>query len=137
MSEVVLQVGVKALLKNPQGKYLLVKRSQKAYPTAICGWEPVGGRITPGLPLLENLKREIKEETGITKVRSFKLVAAQDILRIEGKHVVRLTYTADVEDEEIILDSENVEFIWTSPEELKTLNEMDPYLQELVKDKKI
>ena len=60
MSEIILQVGVKVLLKNPEGKYLLVKRSAKAYPDAICGWELVGGRITPGIPLLENLQREIK-----------------------------------------------------------------------------
>ncbi len=69
MADVVLQVGVKVLLKNPEGKYLLVKRSPKAYPDAICGWELVGGRITPGIPLLENLKREVKEETGIQRLK--------------------------------------------------------------------
>lgn len=51
-----LQVGVKVLLKNPEGKYLLVKRSNKKYPEVGATWDIVGGRIDPGLPLLENLK---------------------------------------------------------------------------------
>lgn len=78
-----------------------------------------------------NRKREIAEETDIKKVENFKLIAAQDILRTEGKHVVRLTYTADVQDEKITLDVENTEYIWIAPEELKTLNS---YLEELVKE---
>lgn len=129
----ILQVGVKVLLINPDGKYLLVKRSATAYPNAICGWEPVGGRITPGIPLLENLKREILEETGITRIENIKLVAAQDILRVEGKHIVRLTYVADTADELVVLDSENTEYIWVSMDELKSLEDLDPYLEELVK----
>lgn len=133
MNNMLLQVGVKVLLKNSDGKYLLVKRSAVAYPNAICGWELVGGRITPGTTLLENLKREIKEETGITKVENIKLVAAQDILQVEGKHIVRLTYVADTRNEQVVLDSENTEFAWVTKDELKNLEGLDPYLGELVK----
>lgn len=132
MFEIILQVGVKVLLKNPKGKYLLVKRSAVTYPNAICGWEPVGGRITPGIPLLENLKREVKEETGITIIKNIKLIAAQDILRVEGKHIVRLTYVADTGNEPVILDSENTEFTWVTTGQIKSLEELDPYLEELV-----
>ena len=57
-----LQVGVKVFLKNLQGKYLLVRRSPKKYPEVGALWDIVGGRINPGSPLLENLKREKKEE---------------------------------------------------------------------------
>lgn len=135
---IVLQVGVKALLKNPQGKLLLVMRSTKAYPDAACGWESVGGRITAGISLLENLKREIEEETGITKVGNFKLIAAQDILRIAEKHVVRLTYTADVKDEKVILDiNENTDYVWLTLEELRKQPNLEPYLKELVNAKVI
>lgn len=132
MFEIILQVGVKVLLKNPKGKYLLVKRSAVTYPNAICGWEPVGGRITAGIPLLENLEREVKEETGITIIKNIKLIAAQDILRVEGKHIVRLTYVADTEDEPVELDSENSEYIWIKSEEIQNLDNLDPYLNELV-----
>ena len=134
MTEITLQVGVKVLLKNPENKFLLVKRSAKAYPDAICGWELVGGRITPGMPLLENLKREIKEETGITRVENIKLVAAQDILRIAGKHVVRLTYTADTKNEKVVLDkNENTEYVWVTSKELESQPGLDTYLDEMVR----
>lgn len=132
MNNIILQVGVKVLLKNPDGKYLLVRRSAKVYPNAICGWELVGGRITPGISLLENLKREIREETGITKVENIKLVAAQDILRVEGKHIVRLTYVADTGSEPVNLDSENTEYKWVTKKEIGVIEGLDPYLNELV-----
>ncbi len=63
-----LQVGVKALLKNKNGKYLLLRRNPKKYPDVGPKWDIVGGRINPGSLLLENLKREIKEEVGLDYV---------------------------------------------------------------------
>lgn len=58
-----LQVGVKILLRNNEGKYLLVRRSSEKYPeVGHYQWDIVGGRIDPGFPLLDNLNREIKEE---------------------------------------------------------------------------
>jgi len=88
-----LQVGVKALLKNKEGKYLLLRRSPEKYRELGGTWDIVGGRIDPGSMLIENLKREIKEETSLDLQEEPKLVAAQDILRNSNTHVVRLTYT--------------------------------------------
>jgi len=50
-----LQVGVKALLRNKEGKYLLIRRSSEKYPEVGAKWDIVGGRINPGETLLENL----------------------------------------------------------------------------------
>ncbi len=60
-----LQVGVKILLKSKEGKYLLVKRSAEKYPEVGAKWDIVGGRIDPGSSLIDNLKREVMEETGL------------------------------------------------------------------------
>ena len=60
-----LQVGVKALLKNKEGKYLLVRRSSEKYPEVGAMWDIVGGRIKAGSPLFDNLKREVKEEVNL------------------------------------------------------------------------
>ena len=87
-----LQVGVKVLLRNPEGKYLLLRRSAKKYPEAGEQWDMVGGRIDPGTTLMENLAREVREEAGLSLTGDPRLVAAQDILRVPGRHVVRLTY---------------------------------------------
>jgi len=131
-----LQVGVKALLQNKEGRYLLLRRSPEKYPEAGGIWDIAGGRIDPGSPLLENLKREIKEETGLDLNDEPKLIAAQDILRVPGKHIVRLTYTARI-DGEPKLDSDNTEFKWFAREELESLENLDVYFKELLSKKLI
>ena len=127
-----LQVGVKALLKNNEGKYLLVRRNPKKYPEVGAKWDIVGGRIDPGAPLLDNLKREIKEETNLDLVAAPRLVGAQDILRIEGRHVVRLSYAADIEGKPEI-GEESEEYKWFTLAEMKSLTEkeLDIYFKEL------
>ncbi|TRZ50288.1 NUDIX domain-containing protein [bacterium] len=128
-----LQVGVKALLKNQEGKYLLLRRSSEKYPEVGAKWDIVGGRINPGSSLLENLKREIKEETALDLIEGPKLVAAQDILKIPGRHVVRLTYTAGI-DGEPKLDGDHTEYHWFAMDEMKKLavTELDSYFKELL-----
>ena len=122
--------------KNNEGKYLLLRRSSEKYPEVGAIWDIVGGRIDPGSPLLENLKREIKEETGLDLNDEPKLIAAQDILRVPGKHIVRLTYTARI-DGEPKLDSDNTEFKWFAREELESLENLDVYFKELLSKKLI
>jgi|SRR3989344_9358490 len=128
-----LQVGVKILLKNKVGKFLLLKRSAKKYPEVGEKWDIVGGRIDPGTPLLDNLKREIKEETRLDFTGQPKLIAAQDILRVEGKHVVRLTYTGEISGTPV-LNEDHDEYRWFELDEIKKLSEkeLDSYFKELL-----
>lgn len=128
----ILQVGVKAFLKNPEGKYLLLKRSLEKYKGVRGTWDIVGGRIDIGKELFENLKREVKEETQLDITSEPKLIAAQDIIREGEKHVVRLTYIADVEGEPVLDTSENVEYKWMTIEEMKTHDDLDIYVKELI-----
>jgi ADP-ribose pyrophosphatase YjhB (NUDIX family) len=86
-----LQVGVKVLLKNSEGKFLLVRRNPKKYPDVGAQWDIVGGRIDPGSKLIENLKREVLEETGLALSQPVKLVAAQDILREDIRLLISVT----------------------------------------------
>ncbi len=127
-----LQVGVKILLKNTEGKYLLVRRSSEKYPEVGAMWDIVGGRIEVGTPLLENLKREIFEETKLDLVGEPKLIAAQDILKSD-KHVVRLTYLGEA-DGEVSLDDENTEYKWFTREELNHIEALDSYFKEVLKN---
>ncbi|HKZ42228.1 MAG TPA: NUDIX domain-containing protein [Candidatus Hodarchaeales archaeon] len=128
-----LQVGVKVLLKNQEGKFLLLRRNPKKYPEVGAKWDIVGGRIEPGSALLDNLKREIKEETGLELTQEPELIAAQDILRVPGRHVVRLTYTANIEGEPK-LDGDHTEFQWFTLQKIKTLSaqELDVYFRALL-----
>jgi ADP-ribose pyrophosphatase YjhB (NUDIX family) len=131
-----LQVGVKALLKNSEGKYLLVRRNPKKYPEVGPQWDIIGGRIDSGTPLLDNLKREIKEEVNMELVEKPLLIAAQDILRVPNRHVIRLTFIGNIEGQPSI-DEDHLEAKWFSAHEIKNLKpeELDPYFRELVEGK--
>jgi 8-oxo-dGTP diphosphatase len=128
-----LQVGVKAFLENEKGQFLFVRRSPKKYPEVGPTWDIVGGRIEPGTSLLDNLKREIKEEVGLTLEKVPVLVAAQDILRVPGRHVVRLTYRGSISGIPV-LDEDHSEHRWFSLKELKLLpkDELDIFFKELL-----
>jgi 8-oxo-dGTP diphosphatase len=126
--DIQLQVGVKILLKNKDGKYLVVCRSAEKYPEVGAKWDIVGGRIDPGTNLLENLKREVMEETGLEIKYGPKLITAQDILR-PHKHIVRLTYTGFA-DGEVKLSDEHTEYKWLSLEEISKIENIDSYLKD-------
>ena len=125
-----LQVGVKIILQNKEGKYLVILRSAIKYPEAGAKWEIGGGRINPGTPLLENIKREIQEETGLEIRDEVKLLDAQDILR-PHKHIVRLTYSGFA-DGEVVLSDEHTDYKWVSKEELMSLDPIDPIFKEVL-----
>lgn len=116
---------------------MLVRRNPKKYPEVGPKWDIVGGRIDAGSPLFENLRREIKEEVNLDYQGEPRLVAAQDILRVEGRHVVRLTYTGELSGEPV-LDDDHLEVRWFEAQEIKNLSEeeLDIYFKELV-DKRI
>lgn len=103
-------------------KYPEVKKDQS--------WDIVGGRIEKGTPLLENLKREIFEETKLNLTKEPKLISAQDILRTD-KHVVRLTYLGEIEGEPV-LDEFHDSFKWLTLEEMKNESSLDPYAREVL-----
>lgn len=131
-----LQVGVKILLKNQEGKYLLIRRNPKKYPEIGPKWDIVGGRIDIGVSLLENLKREVKEETGLEILGTPQLVSGQDILHVErfpGRHVVRLTYIGNTSGVPVI-DEESLEWKWFTVTEIKTLSsdELDQFFAEVI-----
>ena len=126
-----LQVGVKIILQNKEGKFLLLQRNLEKYPEvkANDALDIVGGRITVGTPLLENLKREIFEETKLDLTAEPKLLAAQDILR-KDKHVVRLTYLGQIEGEPV-LDEDHSSYKWLSKDEVLGEAGLDQYFREV------
>src|SRR3989344_3321747 len=126
-----LQVGVKIILQNQEGKILLLHRNWEKYPEVKKdnSWDIVGGRINIGTPLMENLKREIFEEIKLNLTEEPKLIAAQDILRTD-KHVVRLTYFGKIE-EEPKLDEYHDSYKWLTKEEIKNKEGLDQYSKQV------
>lgn len=125
-----LQVGVKVFLKNREGKFLILKRSAERYPNIKKLWDIVGGRIEPGTPLLENLKREVREETKLEIQGQPKFVYAQDILRPD-KHIVRLTFVGQAEGTPVISEEEEA-YAWQTLAELKGRSDLDEFANEVL-----
>lgn len=129
-----LQVGVKVLLKNPDGKYLLIRRATDKYQEVLHKWDIPGGRIDPDTELLQNLERELDEETGLRLSQNPRLVAAQDIFDTErNRHIVRLTYVGHT-DGEPRLSEEHTEYQWVTFQELAALENLDRFLKQLIVD---
>lgn len=128
-----LQVGVKAFLKNKDGKYLLVRRAPENRHLVNGIWDVVGGRIEPGTDLIANLAREIKEETGLALTSSPQLFLAQDIIRAD-KHVIRLNYLSTA-DGEVKLSPEHDAFLWLTRDEIATQDGLDEFVAGALKEK--
>ncbi|HEY9584638.1 MAG TPA: NUDIX hydrolase [Candidatus Paceibacterota bacterium] len=129
-----LQVGVKVVLKDEQGRILLLKRSQDKYKNVKDTWDIPGGRINAETGLIENLKREVSEETGMAlDPESLKLLGAQDIFHGENSHVVRITYEGKVSGETILSD-EHSEFKWLSKNDTLKIDGLDKYLKEILEN---
>jgi len=126
-----LQVGVKVLLRNPEGKYLLIRRASQE-KNGPGKWDISGGRMNAGSTMMENLEREVMEETGLTMSSNPVVLGIQDMLWPD-RHVVRITHTGTVEGEPR-LSEEHSEYRWATLEEILTFNEreFDAYLRKLI-----
>ena len=131
MTDIKLQVGVKIFLKNKEGKFLLLKRNKDKYRDVKGEWDIPGGRINPGEKLIDNLRREVREETQLEITSLPQLIFAQDIIPGE-KHVVRLTYLGETDGEPILDTEENTEYKWLTVEELKGQEKLDAYAKEVI-----
>lgn len=125
-----LQVGVKVLLKNKEGKYLLMRRSDKE-KSGIGKWDIPGGRVEADTSLMENLAREVMEETGLVMTEAPVLVDVQD-MQWPDRHVVRIVYSSSAEGTPR-LSHEHTEYRWMNAAEISELADFDRYLSELLK----
>lgn len=132
-----LQVGVKIAIIR-QGKILLLRRADGKYGDLKVGrWDIAGGRINAGTALLENLKREVAEETKMEIVGRPKLLAAQDILKSPDRHIVRLTYMGKAKGSPV-LSQEHDEYKWVSLAALTDMGEnLDVFIKELLDNKSL
>jgi len=126
-----LEVAVKALIQNDEGKYLLLQRTSPLVDGSGIRWDIPGGRINSDEKLLDALAREIHEETGLIMTEPLQLLKAQDML-ISDKdwHVVRLTYLVQLSGT-VKLSSEHQAYQWATLAEATNLD-VDDYVRELL-----
>lgn len=122
MSSSKLFVAVKACIVNDQEEVLLVRESSNYIDgTNTAKYDVVGGRIEPSEMLLDALKREVKEETGLI-VEDQQLIDVHDTFNHKHDeiwHIVRLYYKVTCAEGEIVLSKDHDEYTWVSLREVQ------------------
>lgn len=131
-----LQVGVKAVIRDEEGRYLLLRKDKPFEMSSQVEWEIPGGRIDIGEATGDALRREIKEETGLDLVAIDCVLAAQDILINPALHVVRITYLVQATGTLVLNHSDHSstthdDFRWVTKQELQTLP-LDRFLVDIL-----
>lgn len=124
-SEKLFYLGIKGLIKNSEGRLLLLKSSLRDHVAGTkIYWDIPGGRIEEGADVLTTLRREIAEETGITDVlnpKFFTAAVSHHQIPIDGTRkagLVLMIYTVEIpEESEIKLSPEHTEYEWVDASE--------------------
>ena len=119
-------VGIKGLIRNSRGDILLLLADVSSFRDAKEPyWDLPGGRIEEGDDELSTLRKEIREETGITEVQDEKylhtvisshIIPIKDSDRMAGL-VLRIWQVTIPEESKIVISDEHTAYAWVSPGE--------------------
>ncbi|RXE56888.1 hypothetical protein ABH15_01685 [Methanoculleus taiwanensis] len=119
MLEKLWYLAVSAVIRNREGKVLLLKRSpdDEINPGK---WDLPGGKPDPGETFDRALRREVYEETGMHVVLTE--VAGAGELDLPDKRIAYLILACDVDTEEVRLSPEHDEYAWLAHGEIRDLD---------------
>lgn len=109
----VQRVAVSALIKNKRNEFLVVKRSgHDSHPNT---WEMPGGAIDYGETPESGLKREVKEETGLS-INIIRPVSTTSLFseRNPDMQIVRISFLCELTNEyqDLLLSAEHSAYKW-------------------------
>ncbi|NHK32685.1 MAG: NUDIX domain-containing protein [Asgard group archaeon] len=138
-----VMVAVAAIIENPDGNILLIKRSSESeeYPDY---WEDVGGRLKQSETPDDGLKREIREETSISDIEIIKPLTMFHVFRKGIKksenELIGISYWCKTNCSEVTLSHEHSEYKWVSPTDAFELTEhpaLKSYIQIYLDEKNL
>jgi 8-oxo-dGTP pyrophosphatase MutT (NUDIX family) len=129
MSEDSFHLGIKALIRSDSGEVLLLQvNPAKLHGERRNYWDLPGGRVQKGHSILENLKREVAEETGISDIKSTEeLGMVLSNIRIPvGKSetvglILGIYQCKIVGDSNVTISDEHVTYGWFAPKDAAKL----------------
>lgn len=110
-----------AIIKNKQGKALLLQRSEKgSYPGY---WQLVEGKLEDGESPTETIKREVKEELGTRIIQTeFNNVFFNEIEAKGSKYLCfRTVFNATITSNKVTTSDEHTTFGWFDKEDIANL----------------
>lgn len=114
-------VAVTAVIRNPEGKYLILKRADRevAFPGHYCF---PGGKVEGDDTVEETLKKEIEEEAGLKMKPGKILLKDTSFIRPDGQTAKVFSYLCDVEDaSRVSINDDFTEYRWVTPDEIAAL----------------
>ena len=113
------KLSMKVVVRDEQGRCLLLKRSQESKNNKG-KWDLPGGKVDPGEDFDEALLREVSEETGLTA--SLQGVAGSAESDLPERKVAYLIMEAVVASGEVTLSSEHDDFAWVEREKMAEMD---------------
>ncbi|MGC9779070.1 MAG: NUDIX domain-containing protein [Candidatus Heimdallarchaeota archaeon] len=130
-----VMVAVAAIIENSDDEILLIKRSadNEEYPNY---WEDVGGRLKQAEAPEDGLRREIREETGITDIEIIKPLTMFHVYRKSIKkpenELIGISYWCKTNSKKVTLSHEHSEYKWLPSNEAYELID-HPALKKYIK----
>jgi 8-oxo-dGTP diphosphatase len=122
-------LAVKGIIRNTEGKILVLKRSETDdHKPGV--WETPGGGMDQEESPQEALRREITEETGlgVTVQEPFNVFTFH---KDTGEFKVGMTFLCDMVEGEVILSDEHSEYRWIQASMFKDLKSIPSLYQEI------
>lgn len=114
-------VSVVAVIRNAQGKFLVLKRraDEVAYPGKFTF---PGGKIEGNDTVEETLAREVKEEAGLTLKPGKVLLKDKVYRRPDGQTSKFFSYLCEVEDDSpVVISADFTDYRWVSEADLAAI----------------
>lgn len=113
------EIAVKSIIFNRNhNRILLIQRSNDD-PIGANTWESAGGNLECGEKPEEAIKREIREETGITEI-TIKNVAYVTLVNNDEPYLI-IAYICETQTETVALSNEHQAFMWADKEACKEM----------------
>lgn len=119
MSKKPFALSVKVIIRDADGRCLLLKRSMSSKWNKG-KWDFPGGKVDPGEDFERALLREVVEETGLRI--TLERVAGSAESETSNKKVAYILLEGQTASGQVRLSSEHDEYIWVSPDELSKMD---------------